>query len=136
MIRKLVFQDIQYINIFERITRVRPSDCFMYGFYLVFVVPQYELSKAIGQSGINAKKISAALNKKIKIISYNGDNEEFVKSIISPIKLRELKLQDSVLSIRAGPQSKALIIGKNSQRLKELKGILERYFKVEMIRVI
>lgn len=136
MIRKLVFQDIQYINIFEKIARVRPSDCFNYGFYLVFVVPQVELSKAIGQNGVNAKKISATINKKIKIISNNGNKEDFVKSIISPIKFKELKLEDGTVSIKAGPQSKALLIGKNSTRLKELKGILERYFKIENIRVM
>ncbi|OYT41158.1 hypothetical protein B6U80_02025 [Candidatus Pacearchaeota archaeon ex4484_26] len=91
MIRKLVFQDIQYINIFEKVTKVRPSDCFTYGLYLVFVVPQELLSKAIGQGGINAKQISNVLNKKVKIISYNGNKEEFVESIISPIKFRTKK---------------------------------------------
>ena len=108
----------------------------MYGFYLIFIVPELELSKAIGQNGVNAKKISATINKKIKIISYNSDKGEFVKSIISPIKFKELKFDDNSLVIKAGTQSKALIIGKNSVRLKELKGILERYFKIDNIRII
>ena len=98
-------------------------------------MPQELLSKAIGQGGINAKQISNVLNKKVKIISYNGNKEEFVESIISPIKFKELKIENNTLSIKAGPQSKALIIGKNSARLKELKSILERYFKIENIRV-
>lgn len=136
MIRKLVFQDIQYINIFEKVTKVRPSDCFAYGFYLVFTVPNSELSKAIGQGGINAKRLRNVLNKKIKIISYTGDKEEFIKDILAPIKFKELKLDEKTLSIKAGPQSKALIIGKNSTRLKELKNILERYFQIDSIRVV
>lgn len=136
MIRKLVFQDIQYINIFEKVTHVRPSDCFAYGIFLVFVVQEDQLSRAIGQHGVNAKRLSALLNRRIKIISYNGNKAEFIHSIISPIKVKELRVDESVVSIRAGPQSKALIIGKNSLRLKELKGILERYFKVDMIRVM
>ena len=136
LIRKLVFQDIQYINIFEKVSRVRPSDCFNYGSYLVFVVPQEQLSRAIGQSGTNAKKVSSTINRKIKIISYSGNKEDFVEAIISPIKFNELKFEDGTLSIKAGLQSKALIIGKNSTRLKELKGILDRYFKIEAIRVM
>lgn len=136
MIRKLVFQDIQNINIFEKVTKVRPSDCFAYGFYLIFIVPELELSRAIGQRGINAKKLSNLLNKKVKIVSYTGDKEKFVESILAPIKFKELKVEGDVVSIKAGPQSKALIIGKNSVRLKELKAILERYFHVENIRVM
>ena len=136
MIRKLVFQDIQYINVFERVTKIRPSDCFNYGVYLVFLVPGEGLSRAIGQQGVNAKKLSSVMNRRIKIISYNGNNEDFVRSIISPVKFKEIKVENGVVTIKAGPQSKALIIGKNSSRLKELKGILERYFKVEMIRVL
>ena len=135
MIRKLVFQDIQYINIFEQITKVRASDCFTYGFYLIFVVPKGLLSKAIGQQGNNAKRLSSVLNKKLKIISFSGNKEEFIKDILAPIKFKELKLEGNTLSIKAGPQSKALIIGKNSSRIKELKGILERYFKVNVIKV-
>ena len=136
MIRKLVFQDIQYINVFERVTRVRPSDCFTYGIFLVFVVPGDQLSRAIGQQGINAKRLSSVMNRRVKVISYNGRGDEFIASIISPIKVKDLRVENGVVTIRAGPQSKALIIGKNSQRLKELKGILERYFKVDMIRVL
>ncbi len=135
MIRKLVFQDIQYINIFEQITKVRSSDCFTYGFNLVFVVPEGYLSKAIGQQGVNAKKLSSVLNKKVKIISYSGNKESFIADILSPIKFKELKLEGTTLSIKAGPQSKALIIGKNSSRIKELKGILERYFKIDVIKI-
>ncbi len=136
MIRKLVFQDIQYINLFERVTRVRPSDCFTYGIFLVFIVQEDQLSRAIGQQGINAKKLSAVLNRRVKVVSYNGDEVGFIHSIISPVKVKDLKVENSVVTIRAGPQSKALIIGKNSLRLKELKNILERYFKVNMIRVM
>lgn len=134
-VRKLVLQDIQNINLFEKITKVRPSDCFSYGSFLVFIVSSNELSKAIGPNGANAKKLSGILNRKIKIISYSGNKEEFVKSILAPIKFKELKFENSILTIKAGPQSKALIIGKNSVRLKELKNILERYFKIENIKV-
>ena len=136
MIRKLDFQDIQYINIFEKVSKVRSQDCFNYGSYIIFVVPQGEQSKAIGHGGINAKRLSDILKKKVKIISYNGNKEDFVKAILYPIRFKEVKIEGNQLSIKAGFQSKALIIGRNSARLKELKETLERYFKIDMIRII
>ena len=136
MIRRLDFQNIQYINLFEKIARVRAADCFTFGLYTVFIVPQDELSKAIGQNGVNAKKISDILKKKIKIIPHTTNKEEFVKAILYPIKIKEIKFENGALNIKAGSQAKAQIIGRESMRLKNLKEIIERYFKVDAIRVM
>ncbi|MEK6852888.1 MAG: NusA-like transcription termination signal-binding factor [Nanoarchaeota archaeon] len=136
MIKRLALQDIQYINVFEKISRVRASDCFSYGAFLIFVVPHQDLSRAIGQNGINAKRLSELLKRKIKIIPGTDDEIEFVKALLYPIKYKEITFESGMIIIRAGPQSKALIIGRNSERLKELKEVLERYFKIDGIKVM
>ena len=141
MVKKLVLQEIQYINAFERVANVRPKDCFSYGGCVIFVVSPLKLSKAIGQQGESAKKLSGLIKKKIKIIPFDDEygKEKFIEALVYPAKYKEINFagtDDGCVSIKATPQNKAMLIGRNGSRLKELKDILKKYFKVEDVRIV
>jgi len=62
-------QEMRYLNLFEKITTVSTRFCFKYNESIVFCVPMNMISRAVGENGRNAKKISEVLGRKIKIIS-------------------------------------------------------------------
>lgn len=135
---KINIRTIQYLNIFEKVTRIKTRYCFEYNSSIIFAVPAYLVSKAIGENGINVKRLFKIMNRKVRIVaipSSPSDISTFVKTIVYPVKFKTISVDRNILTIQAGPQSKALIIGRNRTRLNNLKEILQRYFGIEQILI-
>ena len=64
-------QDMRYLNLFAKITQVNTRFCFRYNEMIIFCVPRKLISKAIGETGKNVKKLNEILGKKVKIIRKN-----------------------------------------------------------------
>ena len=123
MVNTINMQDMRYLNLFGKITRVNTRFCFKYNETIVFCVPRRLVSKAIGKNGENVKKMSEILRKKIKIIKKPEgiqDAKTFIEDIISPVKFRDIEVKDKEIIITAGSQSKAALIGRNKRRFLEM----------------
>lgn len=127
-------QTMRYINLLDKASRVKTTKCFTYNNTIFFAVPKNMLSKAIGPSASNVKKIQDNLGKKVKIISEaNGkeDIERFIKDIVSPVQFKSLEIKDDTITITSGNnQSKASLIGRNKRRYEELKNVVEDIFNM------
>lgn len=139
MEKTLDMQFIRYLNLFAKITRISIKHCFSYNSTIIFVVPQEKVAKAVGENGKNIKKLSEILNKKIKVVAMpNGkeDIEKFISSIVHPIKFKGIEVKEDSITINAGRQSKAALIGRNRSRLNEMQKILDSYFGIKEIKVM
>ncbi len=128
-------QDMRYLNLFERITRISTRFCFKYNEAIIFCVPQQLVSRSIGEGGRNVKEIRSIIGKKVKVIpNPQGilEVKEFISNIISPIKFKDLEIKDEGIIINAGSQSKAALIGRNKRRLFELQKISKDFFGKEL----
>ena len=136
---KLNIKEIQWINLFERVTRIKSSACFDYAGNLVFLVKPALVSRAVGRDGMNVKRLSGIVHKRIKIIAIPSQNagslERFTLSIIYPNKIKQIQITDNEVLIRAG-KSKASLIGRDRARELELQGVLENLFKIQKLRII
>ncbi|MEN7982529.1 MAG: hypothetical protein ABFQ65_03715 [Nanoarchaeota archaeon] len=134
MANTINMQDIRYLNLFSRITKINTRFCFKYNEIIFFCVPKNLLSRTIGENAINVKKISEVLKKRIRIIACpNGiDNiKKFIESIVNPVTFKELEIKDNQVILTAGQQSKAALLGRNKRRLLEMQTIIENYFGKE-----
>lgn len=139
MERTIDMKFMRYLNLFEKITRVRTQHCFDYNSTIVFLVEQRDVAKAIGEAGTNIKKLSQILERKARIIalpSGKEDIEKFITAIIFPVKFKSIEVRDDLVVISAGLQSRAAIIGRNKSRLNEMKRILEQYFGIKEVRIV
>jgi transcription termination/antitermination protein NusA len=128
---------IDYINLFERVTRSRVKDCFYHNEILVFVVEEGYASKAIGKKGANISKFSALIKKRLKVVEYSEDPLVFIKNLVYPIKLKDVKLEGDTLKISAELQKdKGLLIGRDKRNLENFKKAMKSYFKIENVKVI
>lgn len=122
---------MRYLNLFNKITKVRCKSCFPYNNGLVFIVPYMFLSKAIGEEARNIKELSIAFGKKIKIVSCPrglNDAAKFIKIIVSPIEFKELKINRDNIEIYADMQNQASLFGRNKTRYEELSKIIKDVF--------
>lgn len=145
MTKTFDMQFIRYINLFSRITRVSAKHCLPYNNMLVFIVPKNGVEMAIGRDNINLKKVSSILGKRIRVVaqpSGERDLQNFVKVIVSPVDFdkieiiqnAETKEREAIIST-PGRESKAMLIGRDRAREKELKEILAQYFEVKNLRI-
>lgn len=125
---------IQHINFFEKITKAKVKDCFDNNI-LTFIVNFGEAGKAIGKNGVNVKKLANLIKRRIKIIEFNPNPLIFIKNLIYPLKVNEIKQNNNTLEIQADTKTKALLIGRNQQNLKDLKNIFNHYFKNIEIKI-
>jgi len=137
----LDMQFMRYINLFEKITRVRTSVCFSYNNFIVFGVKKQEVSDAIGKNASNVKEIAQVFGKKVKIVGMpkdktQSDVEEFVSSLIAPAQFNKFEIVNNEAVLGATMENKAILIGRNSQRQKELEEILKRYFDISGVKII
>ena len=123
-------QEMRYLNLFEKITKVRTRFCFKYNEALVFCVPRVLVKKSIGENAQNIKKMSSILGKRIKVVvlpSKISDAEFFIKSIVSPVVFKNIETTNDEITIFGG-SNKAALIGRNKRRLIEMQKIVKDFF--------
>ncbi len=133
MVNTINMKEIRYLNLFEKIMRVRTRFCFKYNETIVFCVPKHLVSKAVGPEARNIKKMSRILGKRIKVVAIprgNKDVKVFVKAVVSPTTFREIEVKDDKVIISGG-RNKAALIGRNKRRLAEMQEIIKNFFGKE-----
>lgn len=124
-------QTMRYINLLDRISRVKTHRCFVYNNMIIFAVPGSLISKAVGTNGKNVRELQDALGRKIKIVREAVDDshiEKFLRDVVEPVTFKSVELKDNEVILTAGSMHKASLIGRNRARLNELAQIVEDTF--------
>ena len=129
-------QLMRYINILDKASHVKTRKCFVYNNTVYFAVNKELISRAIGPSAINIRKMQEDIGKKIKIIREAedvGDFQRFFDDIVSPVRVKSVETADGVVIVTAGSnQNKASLIGRNKRRFEELKKIVQDFFGLSL----
>jgi len=123
---------MKYISMFESLTGARVKDCIVND-GIIFIIEQNEMGKAIGKKGANIKRIEGILKKKIKLIEYNDDVSKFIVNLIFPLRVKDIKEEEGVVSISVDDtKTKGMLIGRDKNKINSVNEIVKRYFKVEV----
>ncbi len=129
-------KSMQFMTIFEKITRVTPKDCIIQDNQIIFIVDMKDVGTAVGQRGANAKKLEQKLKKKIKIAGYSEDVKEFIKSLVAPLHLESVEQTDGIIEMTAKDlKSRGLLIGRNASILRAYEEIVKRFFPIDELKV-
>jgi len=128
-------QLMRYINLLDNVAHVKTMKCFLYNNQVIFAVPKAFISKAIGPDARNVRFISQQIGKRVKIIQEAEgihDAEKFIADIVSPISFNGINVENGIVTLDAGSQSKAALIGRQRRREEELKQIVKDRFNLEL----
>ncbi len=132
-------QAMRYINLLDKVSNVKTRKCFIHNNIIFFAVNKNLVSRAIGPSAFNIKRIQEKIGKKVRIIPEDDgitDCKRFIEDIVSPIRLRAIEIKDNCIIITPrSSQNKAALIGRNKRRYLELKKILHDTYSLD-VRIV
>jgi N utilization substance protein A len=126
-------------SIVERISHVQVKDCFKdeEGETIYFVVGPGEIGKAIGKNGENIRRIQQELGKKVRMVGFAEEVEQFIRNFIHPLNVKEIVPVGSILEIRDdNRKTKSLLIGRDGRNIKLLNRAVKRFFNVDEVKVV
>jgi len=128
---------IKIINMFEEVTHARVKDAFYIKEVLTFIVFEGDKFKALGKNLSNLHRIEQMLQKKIKIVEFDGDLIKFITNLIYPYRVESIVQNDKVITITdPDSKTKGLLIGAKAQNLRMYEGIVKKYFDIGEIKVV
>ena len=127
---------IKLMAFFESMTGAKVKDCISDG-KLIFIVEENSMGKAIGKNGANIKRLENALKRKIKLAEFSDDVLQFVRNLVYPADVAEIKNDNGLLTIKGrDTNTKAMLIGRDRQNINSISGIVKRFFDIREIKVI
>ncbi|AOL16109.1 transcription elongation factor NusA [Sulfolobus sp. A20] len=139
---KLTPEEIRYISLFQDVTKAVVRDCIIdnENNRIIFLVEGKDMGMAIGKGGVNVKKLRKIIGKDIEIVAYSDNLEELVKNLMSPARVKSIKIINSnsrkSVYITVDPQDKGLAIGKNGRNVVRAKLILKRYMDIDNVVIV
>ena len=122
--------------LFESITRSSLKDMIKKEESILFVVMPGHIGKAIGKQAVNVKKLERVLNKKVRIIEYHPELEDFIKNLIMPLKAADIMIDEKVVTIRSpDTKTRGYLIGRAASTLRANEEIVKRYFDIKEIKI-
>ena len=134
---KYDFNLIKFISMFESLTKASVKDAFIQNDRIVFIVRENQIGKALGKRGSNIKRLESLFKKKIKIAEFNPDMLKFIRNLVYPLQIKDIKDEENVVTITP-PDSKTrgYLIGRAAVNLRNMEDIVKRYFEIKEIKVI
>lgn len=123
---------IKFISLFEKVFKVKVKDCFIDGLEnLIFVIEFGNMKRILENDISKIKTFGDKISKKIKVIEYNKNLNYFVRSVIKPLNVDKVTVDEEskIITLTSNDlNTKGLIIGKKAANLRNYEKIVQRYF--------
>jgi len=151
MLRKNIRIDrksMELISLFNNISGAIIKDCSVFespennSEIIIFLVKKEDVGKAIGKAGEHVKDLMSKLQKKIDVIPWSENLEQFIQYILNTaknsikvqnIEIKENKTQKKTVIISVRPQDRGKAIGKEGSMIRKIKELVLRHFEVDNV---
>jgi len=145
---KIDRQSMELISLFNNISGAIIKDCLIFESpennteVIIFLVKKDDVGKAIGKAGEHVKDLTSKLQKKIDVIPWSENLEEFIQYILNTTKnsikvqmveIKESKNQKKTVIISVRPQDRGKAIGKEGSMIRKIKELVLRHFEVDNV---
>jgi transcription termination/antitermination protein NusA len=137
---KISTDEFRFISLFESLTNAGVKDCVTMPDRVVFIVNEGDMGLAIGKAGANVKKVEDAIGRKIDLIEYSKDPIQFLKNLLSPIKIKNAYMSQKstgakAITVQVEPNDKKMLLANGKRRLNEAKEYFLRHHKIDDVDV-
>ncbi len=133
---------MQLISQFERLTGAGSRDCVMddRNNRLIFVVNPGEMGLAIGKKGASIKKAMEVMGKKIEVVEYSPNPEQFIKNCFLPAQVTSVTFEQDdngqVAYVDVRPEDRGIAIGKEGKNIFKAKKLALRQHNISDVMLV
>ncbi|MCQ1535030.1 NusA-like transcription termination signal-binding factor [Methanosarcina sp. KYL-1] len=132
---RLTAESIQYIALFENMTRAKILDCVPEEDRLVYVVKQGDMGLAIGKNGENINRVKKTLDKPIELVEYSEDPVTFIKNSFGPVSVSSVNIITKngkrLAYVDVPNKEKGLAIGRSGKNIEKVKMLARRHHNID-----
>lgn len=140
---KITSEELRYIALLQDLTGVAVNDCIVdeENNLIIYIVPPGNAGLAVGKGGINVKRLSKILGKRVEIVEYADNLEDLVRNMFLPARVLNIRLVTSLngrkmLYVTVDPKDKGVAIGKEGRNVVKAKLVLKRYYDIESVSIV
>ena len=145
---KLDRKSMELISLFNNISGAIIKDCLIFespennSEIIIFLVKKEDVGKAIGKAGEHVKDLMTKLQKKIDVIPWSENLEQFIQFILNTtknsiqvqnIEVKESRNEKKTVIISVRPQDRGKAIGKEGSMIRKIKELVLRHFEVDNV---
>jgi len=132
-------EDMQYINMANKVTKADILDCISTEDKIIFIVKKGQLGVAIGIKAKNLEKLRNIFKKTIKFVEYDSDKQKFIINLFKPYKINNVTLEgdenSSVAKVEVNVGDKSKIIGKDGRNIELIRNLAKRHHAIKDVQI-
>ena len=128
---KLGMEELEYMNVIEKMTKARVKDCVLNEGELIIIIEEGNMGLAIGRKGENAERVREAIGKKVSFIEFSENQEKFIRKLFAPATLESVEIDGD--TARVVVRDTKRVVGKAGKRKERAETILQRHFGIKNV---
>lgn len=132
---KLTAESMQFIALFENMTRAHVQDCIAEEDRLIYVIKQGDMGLAIGRNAEHISRVKNTLDRPIELVEYSGDPVTFIKNAFGPVSISSVHIVNKnskrLAYVEVPNKEKGLAIGRSGRNVDKVKTLARRHHDID-----
>jgi transcription termination/antitermination protein NusA len=140
---KLTSDELRLISLFSSITSATARDCIVDEKMdrVIFVVNKGQMGLAIGRGGATIKQLQNVIPRRIELVEYSDNVDEFLKNILNSNMINEIKINKRIDGTKQAivvvdSKKKGVVVGKDGRNAEKARLLARRYFQISNVLIL